>query len=922
MPPQEISKHQWQKFNAQYENFEQQLITQLNDSTQISKILARTFSCHFLRGHQVIAKAGDLTYAYSRKTGGEKNIKCPALSITVKEEIMTPDGEKLFFNTHENANARSLVFHYNTFDKNYKASTLAIYIYLHDGDKELPARFYWLTQNIIKVQITLKVLSTFCKNTELIKQQSREKLQSKHQLHAQIENLLKRPIHDTPFKNMGKLEEIFVQTIEQETTELSIRSDLMSFVNRLKLYHIDGIHQSILLEHTLTNSISNFVDKTNHIVASTNSIDASTYQRITWQLLFYDWITTRCDKSDTIETWLSKNAERFNPRSSWLENTKIDHICFEPLLITLTDGCYYEAVYFESKQWWETLSKCSPYFHQYIQAKNNKLLDNDKLTHKSSPNSICLDRHILRLIFCLQCIEQLDHTGNLIQQDPKGSSNYDRKMACRTFRQSVSYIMRETIRFNCHGRTPFYSSPVKFAEHLLNVIKFHAEHVINIRLPSDMFSQMIQTMGTDHRTDQRLALEHIQHITDIYIAGFVLGETNIALPKKSKEPTEKDSTDENTRRNIDGCRIFEFLSSPVKAFTETDVRYLHESNIRKSFALAALFHDFAMLEHRVQKIKGKKVAPETIEKAKATLLQHSVFDELGQEKITAFLNEPNIHSLLSAAKLVETIEQQNQLYGQEESFSTMDFNHVIKPATLAILRHSMPQFPCDVGKYHRPTTLWLSMLDELMEWHPSTDLEPDYYRTVDLSPFFDLSTPAKNTQPVKEHIVLNSVELISVKKQLMLQVPIQEDEVPDFPQFFIKLSSFPSMSHRVIPSLLTLAQTFGRINTPSKVIFREGSENTTEECTILNWIPRAYVEMDQEVKEVVGQIERSAAHFGGVITPHLLGLCEALLDEKNNDRLELGKVSLPFANMDIRDYLRDLDFSLKPYNLVERLRST
>jgi hypothetical protein len=470
-----------------------------------------------------------------------------------------------------------------------------------------------------------------------------------------------------------------------------------------------------------------------------------------------------------------------------------------------------------------------------------------------------LDRHLLRMIFCSHCVS-LDKTW----RDSK-ASDYEYK----EYRQALTYVLRETVRFEGDKDLSFYSRPVVFAKKLLLAIKFHAENLVKVKLPSVLTQQLLEALHTTNRTDQRLALEHIQHVTDIYIAGFVLGEIKIVF-----------------NGSMGSCTLFDYMSLPGEPFKPESVNKVSCENFRKSFALAALFHDMAMFDH-----KGL-----TVEKAKQTLLQHSILEELDHDKLAASLNKQNEHSLFSAAMLIEQIEAQNRLYANDATPKAMAVDHFSKPATLAVLYHSMPQIACGAGKLGSPVTQWLSMLDELLEWHPSTDLEPDINRAVDLSPHFNLGTPPKNTQPIKERVVLEDVKWSVASANdpdelSCLIIEVSKKKPVKFPYFHVYLSSSPALRHRKTMAILTLAQTFGR--------FRSSNWNMDFE-----WKPAVEVHYEQTTQSVITKVHQQAKALSNEVTSLLHQLCDVL--EPENNSLIIRNNPNPFANIDIRKYVKRL----------------
>lgn len=255
-------------------------------------------------------------------------------------------------------------------------------------------------------------------------------------------------------------------------------------------------------------------------------------------------------------------------------------------------------------------------------------------------------------------------------------------------KKSLAYIIREQLREVCFAkyidRQQFMCQPITFAKYLLNLVFFHAENIVKVYIPTQIRQRLYHSIEQENCHSLQTELAHLQHIIDIYIAGYTL----LGDPASKFSHIITNSEDINISNTINA----EYLL--------------------KGFSLAALSHDIGMLKDDDSNIAEASDYNALLNSG--VLIQEEVNNLLKWfGKATPILSK---HTFGSANYLLKATEQANADY--EHSFTT-DKRNILTPALKAIVYHATPQYSFKLTE--QPVCAMLVLLDELFEWEHSLD---------------------------------------------------------------------------------------------------------------------------------------------------------------------------------------------------------
>ena len=228
------------------------------------------------------------------------------------------------------------------------------------------------------------------------------------------------------------------------------------------------------------------------------------------------------------------------------------HYCLTQLLCNSADYLKntMDIVSAEQDQYWiDYKESICVHLKAYIQAKENS----DK--HQI----ISLNRHLVRL-----------HFIHLLLSTESDTSEISPSLLME-YRQSLVYMLNETMRYLGNKEVKFLTRPLKFTKCLLLLIRYHAEYFIHIHLPTSLTNIIKKAIVTNELSERQCKIENIQHSTDVYMMGFILLNIDLVELNDSRKT------------------VIEYISS--LSTIESKAR----ESFSKGFALAAIFHDISIL---------------------------------------------------------------------------------------------------------------------------------------------------------------------------------------------------------------------------------------------------------------------------------------------------------------------------------------
>jgi hypothetical protein len=258
--------------------------------------------------------------------------------------------------------------------------------------------------------------------------------------------------------------------------------------------------------------------------------------------------------------------------------------------------------------------------------------------------------------------------------------------------ESLFYVLRELLRSVCFEKyidhQQYKTQPLCFAKHLLNLVFFHAENLIDIYVPSHIRQYLLSLVKHESGHLFYAELADLQHTLNIYIAGYNL----LCGPHKLAQYM------------ING-RANETIADSI------NVQYLI-----KGFSLAALSHKMGRL-------------PSIGDETDTTIKKNSSYEPLvnsgilieneANDLVTWFRDADPIlaeHTFGSANYLLNATEQANTLYDNQ---FIIDKTNILTPALKAVIYNATPQYGFALKE--QPVCALLVLLTELFEQEHSLD---------------------------------------------------------------------------------------------------------------------------------------------------------------------------------------------------------
>jgi hypothetical protein len=227
------------------------------------------------------------------------------------------------------------------------------------------------------------------------------------------------------------------------------------------------------------------------------------------------------------------------------------------------------------------------------------------------------------------------------------------------FQTAIAYVVHETVRYFGMKEVLFFTRPLQFSKCLLQIIRYHAEFILGVHLPTQLMDKYNKIATTKELIHRQHELESLQHITDVYMAGFVVMDSQIEV------------VDNKVGKKI--VKLEKYMSRLSVGNGDESLE-----NFKKGFAIAALFHDIALLPKCEVNIESQT--------ALDFLIKHSVLKEQESKQLSSWSHKNKTHALRSSYITLQQIELQNEQYAARSDFQ-IDKKEILLPAIRAILYH-------------------------------------------------------------------------------------------------------------------------------------------------------------------------------------------------------------------------------------------
>lgn len=243
------------------------------------------------------------------------------------------------------------------------------------------------------------------------------------------------------------------------------------------------------------------------------------------------------------------------------------------------------------------------------------------------------------------------------------------------------------------GDYPYEGKPIKLAKTLLRVVDFHANHVLQTKLPSSLMQLLVDSFEAEHQfSSLKDASQHIQHLTDLYIFGQYLASDDFKIRQLSTVSAEQPYNGAENQK------------------------------IKQAYAVASLFHDIGMLEE-MQRFDIQWPVGMDKDAYIEQFKNIKFIDSTEAEDIQSYEYFPYQEHAFTSASLVHQEVKRFNKHVTQHTNNPLKMEHPIRPAVRAILFHSMCYLPLpqetnvDVGSI---TAMLLAMTDAIFTWRPST----------------------------------------------------------------------------------------------------------------------------------------------------------------------------------------------------------
>ncbi|UAA37699.1 hypothetical protein KIH87_13400 [Paraneptunicella aestuarii] len=255
--------------------------------------------------------------------------------------------------------------------------------------------------------------------------------------------------------------------------------------------------------------------------------------------------------------------------------------------------------------------------------------------------------------------------------------------------EDICYLVESTSRYLLFRSNDylFESSPILTAKKLLRIINKHAELVINTKLPSRLVQLLQNSLKREHKFNRlKDSSQHVQHSTDLYLLGEYLASEDFKLT--------------NARNNR------EILDEPLK----------------RSYALASLFHDIGMLrEYSETEFKWHTFS--SIDEYIDYLTNIKFVSAKEALDIKQYEHFPHQeHAFTSAVTLHKEICEYNRHRPQNIS-QVLQMKDPVEAAVKSVLFHSMCYLPTESSKSNDinvHSAMLLALTDAIYTWRPSS----------------------------------------------------------------------------------------------------------------------------------------------------------------------------------------------------------